>query len=319
MLFDRVYRLLVGKKGTNQGLEITELRIQFEIQKTVKKNPNKSSIKIWNLKKDTRAKLEQPDTRCVLYAGYSEDAGPLLLFQGDVTYAWSSIDGPDIITEFELGDGSKEIRDTTISVGYNSNIKSKTVLNDVAKQMGIPLTLPSNAPERSWQHGLSFYGSAAGLLDKVTQATGLEWSIQNGNLQVIESGGVTTRQGIELAVDSGLIYSPERIRASKKEVKKKPNTNELVPGKQGVDGWRVRTLLMPMLNPGDRVKLSSRFVDGVFRIAEVKHSGDSHEGDWQSEMKLVDPNKPIADVASTKGGKAPDQSEEDVPFDTAAD
>lgn len=312
MLFDRVYKLLVGKKGQGKGLEITELRIQFEIQKTAKKDPNHSSIKIWNLKKDTRTELEKPDTRCVLYAGYAEDAGPLLLFTGNVKYAWSKIEGPDIVTEFELGDGHKEIRDTTISVGYNANVKSKTVLDDVSKQMGLPLTLPSNAPERTWQHGLSYYGSAAGLLDKVTQATNLEWSIQNGNLQVIEKGMVTTRQGIELAQDSGLVFSPERIRESKKEVKKKTNTPELEVGKQGVDGWRVKTLLMPMLNPGDRVKLTSRFVEGVFRIQEIKHSGDSHEGDWQSEMKLIDPNKPIAGDKKTKGGKRPrDTDDED--------
>lgn len=304
MLFDRIYRLLVGRKGQNKGLEITELRIQFDIQKTAKKNPNHSTIKVWNLQPDTRKELEKPDTRCVLYAGYKEDEGALLLFQGDVTYAWSKIEGPDIITEFELGDGSKEIRDTTISVGYAKNVKSKTVLNDVSQQMGLPLTLPSNAPERAWQHGLSYYGSAATLLDKVTQATNLEWSIQNGNLQVIERRGVTTRQGIELAVDSGLIYSPERIRESKKEVKKKPNTQDLEYGEQGVDGWRVKTLLMPVLLPGDRVKLTSRFVEGIFRIEEIKHSGDSHEGDWQSEMKLVNPNKPIAGKASTKGGRS---------------
>ena len=69
---------------------------------------------------------------------------------------------------------------------------------------------------------------------------------------------------------------------------------------KGVDGWRVKTLLMPMLNPGDRVKLESRTIKGVFRIQELKHTGDNWEGDWQTEMKLVDPAAPISDNSGTK-------------------
>ena len=305
MLFDRVYRLLVGKKGQSQGLEISELRIQFDIEKTAKKNPNKSSIKIYNLVKSTREELEKPDTRCLLYAGYKDGDGALLLFSGSVTFAWSKFELPDIVTELELGDGAAEIRDTTISVGYGKNVKSTQILNDVAKKMGVALTLPSDAPERAWENGLSYYGSARTLLDKVTKGTGLEWSIQNGNLQVIKAGMVTTRQGIVLSSDSGLIGSPERERKAKegtaevKDSKKKKQTVKTAA--KHYDGWSVKTLLLPQLNPGDRVKLESRDVNGVFRIQEIKHSGDSHGGDWQSEMKLIDPALPLTDDKSTGG------------------
>lgn len=306
VLFDRVYRLLVGKKGESKGLEITELRIQFDIEKTAKKNPNKNSIKIYNLTKTTREELEKPDTRCLLYAGYKDGDGALLLFSGAVTFAWSKYDLPEVVTEFELGDGAPEIRDTTISVGYDKGIKSTQILNDVSKQMGTPLTLPSDAPERVWANGLSYYGSARTLLDKVTKGTGLEWSIQNGNLQVIKSGMVTTRQGIVLSANSGLIGSPERNRKAKEGTadvkdtsKKKVKVSTLA---QHHDGWSTKSLLMPTINPGDRVKLESRSVNGVFRVQEVKHHGDSDAGgDWQTELKLVDPAIPLTDNSS-KGG-----------------
>ena len=308
MLFDRVYRLLIGKPGTGSGdtagaggsgVEITNLKISFDIQKTSDKNPNTNKISVWNLTRNTRMMLEKPGTKCILYAGYAEDAGPLLIFQGGVTHAWTKFDGPDVITEFELGDGAQEIRDTTISVGYNKGIKSNQVLNDVAGKMGLPLTIASNAPERSWANGLSHHGSARSLLDKVVAGTGLEWSIQNGNLQVIEKGMVTTRQGIEIAVDSGMIGSPERERTDKGETKPKKGKT----AKQEWDGWKVKTLLMPTLNPGDRVKLMARAVEGIFRIEEIHHTGDNWEGDWQSELKLVDPAKPLGKSKTAKGGK----------------
>jgi hypothetical protein len=345
MLFDRVYRLLIGKKGQTQGIEINNLRIQFSIQKTADKNPNTNNIKIWNLKKDTRAEIEKPDTRCLLYAGYAEDAGPTLIFSGNVTYAWTKLELPDIITTIELGDGTQEIRDTTISVGYGKGVKSNQVLTDVAKKMQIPLTLASNAPERSWNNGLSYHGSARTLLDKVTKATGLEWSIQNGNLQVIEKGMITTRQGIEISQSSGMVGSPESEREakaqkgkgtgsagtagipgvsetdaeepsimtiaastpSKTKTDKAPTAtkkkDESADAKQYWYGWKVKTLLMPMLNPGDRVKLNTKTVEGVFRIEELTHTGDNWTGDWQTELKLVDTAKPIGDKKATEKAK----------------
>jgi len=300
MLFDRVYRLQVGTKGSNTGTEITDLRIQFNIEKTAKKNPNKSSIKIYNLQQSTREEFEKPDTRCLLYAGYKEEQGPLLIFNGNVTFAWTQFDGADVVTEFELGDGQKEIRDTTVSVGYKKGVKSGQVLKDVAKQMGMPLTLPSNAPERLWNNGLSYYGPAHTLVDKVTKATGLEWSMQNGTLQVVESGMVTTRAGILISMDSGLLKHPERMRKDKTENSKKKKSKD--PLKQA-DGWKVDCLLMPTLNPCDRVKLESRSVNGVFRIEKLTHDGDTHDGDWQTKLTLIDPKIPIAEVKGTKGGR----------------
>ena len=313
MLFDRVYRLLVGQKGQSKGLEISELRIQFDIEKSAKKNPNKSSIKIYNLTKATRTELEKPNVRCVLYAGYKDQDGPLLIFQGDVTFAWTQFDLPNVITEFELGDGAAAIRDTTISVGYDKGVNSKQILTDVAKKMDTPLVIPSNLAERVWENGLSFFGPARSLLDKVTKGSKSEWSIQNGNLQVIETGMVTTRQGIVISATSGLIKSPERERAAKDGASKKSSTasddsdEETVAGSEpakGIDGWRVKTLLMPTLNPGDRVELDSRSVQGVFRIQELKHTGDNWEGDWQTEMKLIDPAAPLEGGKKGKGKKS---------------
>ena len=311
MLFDRVYRLLIGKKGSEQGIEITNLRIQFDIQKTSDKNPNNSKIKIWNLKKSTRQEIEKPNTRCLLYAGYKEDAGPVLIFSGSVTYTFTKFEPPDIITEMDLGDGVQEIRDTTISVGYGKNVKSKQIFNDVAKKMEVSLTMPNDIEDREWKNGLSYYGSARTLLDKTAKASNLEWSIQNGVLQVIEAGMVTTRQGIEISSSSGMVGSPDSEREDKAESKgekgksSKSDKGKSTEPKQQWDGWKVKTLLLPMLNPGDRVLLNSRAVDGVFRIEELTHTGDSHEGDWQTELKLVDTAKPLGDKKTSKGGAAP--------------
>jgi hypothetical protein len=312
MLFNRTYRLLIGKKGDPRGVEIHDtLRITFDIEKTTKKNPNKGKISIWNLTKETRAKFEEPNTRVLLYAGYKDEKGPLLIYTGDVTFAYTQIEKPDISTVFELGDGSRSIRDSVISKGYGPGVTSETILKDCSESMGTPLTLPGDAPKKVWEHGFTFYGASHILMDKVTSASGLEWSIQNNNMQVIEKNGVTTRQGVVISSHSGMIGAPERVRKAK--VQKAGEKTEVVAKNESEDGWKVNVLLMPELNPGDRVILQSDVVEGVFRIFELKHRGDSHGGDWQTELQLVDPNKPLTSEGSKKGGKKSAKSTVELP------
>jgi hypothetical protein len=59
--------------------------------------------------------------------------------------------------------------------------------------------------------------------------------------------------------------------------------------------------VLPSIVPDDRVKLSSRTVDGVFVVREVHHVGDSHQGDWVTEMLLVESTAATTD----KRGQAP--------------
>lgn len=291
-LFDRTYKLVIGNGGA-QGFEITGLRIQFNIQKTAGKDPNKSDIRITNLAKSTREELEKPGTRCVLYAGYVQSEGALKIFEGDVTFAWTQFEGPDVITKFELGEGIASYRDSVVSLSYGPNVNSRQVLEDVARQMGLGLDIAPDAPLRSWNGGRSFHGAARSALDRVTRAAGLSWSIQGGALQVVRSGGATSRRAVVLSADSGMVGSPERERKGNQQVARVQDQNQQRTARvntatKNYDGWRVTSLLMPTIVPSDPVKLEARGVTGVFVVRELTHRGDSEGGDWQTEMLLVD-------------------------------
>ncbi|MNV40860.1 hypothetical protein D3C71_1324790 [compost metagenome] len=124
--------------------------------------------------------------------------------------------------------------------------------------------------------------------------------------------GTTRRQAVVLAVDTGLLGQPERTRAAASEKAKAK-----APGQAGVaaaaaaaaaapavaakaakpasgqrqrDGWKVKSLLLPTISPGDLVKLESRSVAAFQRVETVRHTGDSEGGDWQTELTLVDPH-----------------------------
>lgn len=300
--FDRAYRLLVGRAGA-EGTEVTSpLRITFDVEKSTSEEPNVHKIRVYNLAPDRRREFEAKDLRARLYAGYREEDGPLLMAAGTIVDAHSYFDGPDVVTQLNVADGYAEIRDTAVTLGYSSGVTSATILREVAQQMGLPLLLGEDVPERSWDNGFSFYGPARAALHKVVQGAGAEWSIQNQELQIVAKRGVTRRQGFVLAADSGLIGHPQRTSENAREKAKVKDLTtgddaRLVSAKQQRHGWKVQSLLLPTLNPGDLVISESRSFQGVWRVESLQHTGDSEGGDWQTEMQLVDRN------AESKGNK----------------
>jgi hypothetical protein len=273
--FNRVYRLLVGKGGT-KGFEIVPpIRLVFEVTKDVNEEPNDHKIRLYNLAPATRKSLEEPGLRCVLYAGYAEEGGPILMASGSIVFAYTKFDQPDVVTE--LGQGAL----------------ASSIIRDIARQMGLSLMMADDVPDRTWVNGFSFYGAARTALHKVTQGAGLEWSIQNQQLQVLQRGGTTRRRAVVLAVDTGLLGHPERVREAAQEKAKpkgKPANDAANPvsAHQERDGWSVKSLLLPMINPGDLVKLESHTVEAFQRVEKVQHKGDSETGDWLTELNLVD-------------------------------
>ena len=298
--FNRVYRLLVGRAG-REGVEITNpMRVTFEVEKNAAEEPNVHTVRVYNLQPERRREFEENDLRVRLYAGYGEEEGPLLMAAGAIVDAFSYFDGPDVITELRVADGYVEIRDTAVSLGYAEGASSAAILRDLAGQMGLPLLLGEDVPERTWSNGFSFYGPARSALHKIVAGTGAEWSIQNQELQVVAKRGVTRRQAFVLASDSGLVGYPERTTENAREKAKvrdvtTGNDARLVSSRQQRQGWRVTSLLLPTINPGDLVKMESRTVQGFWRVESVQHQGDSDGGNWQTELQLVDRNAPPKD------------------------
>ena len=291
--FNRIYRLLVGKSG-GRGVEIKPpLQIEFEVVKDTKPEPNTHRVKLYNLAPETIAAVSKPDGFCVLYAGYEEDEGEVLMAAGGVVDAYTYREGTERITELSLADGWVELRDTTVSLGFGAGVSAHSIIRDVARQMGLSLMMDEKLPNRTWHHGFSFYGAARRALDKITAGSGLEWSVQNGTLQVVAKLQPTKRQAVVLAADSGLVGHPERIRdgARDKAVQNaKPEQGKSKRGRTAAseprDGWKVTALLLPQINPADIVKIESEAINDFFRVEQVKHTGSLNGGDWQTELEI---------------------------------
>lgn len=287
----QVYRIVFPK------LNITfenNLHIGFQIDKDTTKESNKGKLEIYNLSDATRKKIEVPDTEVEIYAGYKKAGGAILAFKGSVTYGFTRDVGTDCITTLDLADGTKAMRDSYCSLSYAPGTSAKTIIQRCANEMGVPVVYGEDVGElESYQNGYSYIGQADGALTEICNALGLSWSIQNNILNIILAGGTSTNRGLVFSPQSGLVGVPERIvqaeyKSNKSNPKKtqKQKTKKEKPRKKA--GWKIQTLLAPSVNPGDMVKVESKWITGWFRVEKVAHRGDYNGTNWGSAMELIE-------------------------------
>ncbi len=259
-LFDRICIVQVEDR------EWSDLRVSFRVARTSKSKPNKSEISIYNLSESSRALLKKL-ARVRLVAGYAGNAS--MIFAGQIDFVQSRREGADLVSTITAADG-RTAWNSFATKSYAGGVRYADVVRDLATAMGIAAPLTSLAAVTGTSRGgVALYGYAHRELDLLMADLGLEWSIQDGVLQVVNPASATTAKAVVLSPSSGLLGAPE-----------------LSEPKHGRRTLRARSLLQPTLTPGRRVVVESKLHSGDFRVDRVDHSGDSHGGEFVSDCYL---------------------------------
>lgn len=288
-LFGRVCRLTVWRQpqpqsfiGKNQqffdrignGIEITQLRIKFSVDKHVGAEPNTADITIFNANDETRAFVDHKPLTVKLDVGY---AGIYrLLFIGDIRYSNSERNGTEWETKLQVADGSRAFAFARVNRSYKKPIRTLDVLRDAAASMS--LKLPPEAeqsPElrQALATGISMHGPTREILTRLLAPYGYSWSIQNQTLQILRDDQVREDQAVLVSKRTGLIGSPARSTPSK-------------DGKPPTVTWKM--LLYPELTPGAKARLESETIQGEYRMQKITAEGDTHaedEDSWTSSVE----------------------------------
>ena len=107
--------------------------------------------------------------------------------------------------------------------------------------------------------------------------SGLEWSIQNGVLQVKKPGDVMSKEVYVISPETGLISIPERVQISSSDQN----------GKNQV-GYDLVYLMNGAIGPGDYVQVDSKYLKGFFRVYSLEIDGDSLGGAWQCKARVLE-------------------------------
>ena len=265
-LYGRTWHMILG------SLEIRNLDVQFTATRNLKPEANVCSISVWNLNKSNRKSIEAQTSKdgvpVQLFAGY-EDPGASMIFSGVLRQARSVRDGADIITTVESGDGTNK-SNKVVAFSLAKGSTPEQAIRKIAEAMGVgtgnlgDLTAGRQFPSGNKTGHVGFFGGASAELTRVCRSVGLDWSIQNGNLQLLQLTRALEGQAIELTPETGLIDSPAVDNEGK---------------------LSAQALIIPGLDPGRVVVIEGENVKGNFRVESVTYAGETAGPAWYASIE----------------------------------
>lgn len=266
LLFGRTGALTLGTKQIKfAAAGKPTLAVEFHVKKSLKPEPNTVEIKVWNLAPETRKALETPKLIPVqLDVGYGGDNHTI--YVGDLRSAESTIEGPNIITTISSGDKEQALSSARMpATQIPKKMGAKEILVAVAKGLtkagvGLGNIAQASASATTGGPATTFHGNAAAAFDQAARASGQEWSVQDGALQVMPIGAtVGNGRAVLLSAATGLVGSPSQ------------DTKGVVTA---------RALIQPGLFPGMPVEIKGVLLQGTYRIEVAEFSGATWGPDW---------------------------------------
>jgi len=271
LAYRRIVEVTVGPKG-GDGLKIKDLKIAFSIEKTKSVDPNKGTIRIYNLSLDTSNKVSISGNHATLKAGY-EDESVAAIFFGDVLKGVRKKEGTDYYTELEVFDGRSSVMAAPVSVSYAKGTDAKTVAQGFIDAIGMPVKGMENIPGAAYDHGYSYIGMAGDGLMEVLDRYDLAYTIQNEMLYILKPGEAAESTGLKLTPKTGLLTTPQAV-SDKTGV----DDEEEEPANR----WKFSTMLFPQLLPGAACVVESSTLNGQVMIDKAVFNGDN----WLSDFKI---------------------------------
>lgn len=248
------------------------LRVDFSVERTLKKQPNKVDITVYNLSLENRTALQKTLVQVSLEAGYIENRHEI--FSGQVTFAKSILTGNDWVTTFQAGDGVKAFQSARVNTSLKGPVKPGDALQACVKALGFG---EGNIAEKlgglrdtfkQYTQGVALSGKAEKKLSGIVHSMGYDWSVQGGQVIMLGPKEYIGTDAYLLSKNSGLVSTPE-------------------PGEKGI--IKLTALLIPDLAPGRPVEIDSPTAKGLFRIEKVIDHGSTHTLDWFADLEA----KPI--------------------------
>lgn len=265
-LFGRKWRVTVG------SLQSEDLDIRFKIRRTLQRNAGTCELDVYNLTESHRNEIRDAANPIVrVEAGYKD--GMSMLFQGNERKTMLPRDGADWIAKITAGDGVNAIRTARGSRSFGPGTQLREVVSYLADAMGVGVGNTNEAIANAsldqltavFPRGTAIHGPAAQELTTILRSAGIEWSIQEGVLQLLPQGGALNREAVLLKPETGLIGVPVVEKA--KIVK-------------------AQALLIPDLVPGRLARIESKTITGTYRIQAAEYAGDTRGDDWFANLEL---------------------------------
>lgn len=297
--FVRKFSIIIAN-SKNEGLDLSQHKVNFEIKKTSNATPNNARIRIYNLPETVYAQIDAKKefNRVQINAGYEANYG--LIFDGTIQQARAVHEGVDTYLEIVAGDGDTAYLFATVNTPIAAGSTAADHMKVCKAAMAVHGTTDGysdHAPTKGLPRGKVLYGSAHKAMRKATRNAGATYSIQDGRVQVVPKNGVlptSTETATVLNSRTGLVGTPQ---ASPEGIKGKCLLNPLLRIDSAVVINERDILSAAPKTDKDKQGTTSTnttneesvriMADGRYRLLSVTYIGDSRDNDWYCEFIAI--------------------------------
>ncbi|MFC2948528.1 phage protein [Virgibacillus sediminis] len=257
---------LFGRKAeiNCEGLTLDSeaLDIEFDVPFDNDVEPNKSSIKIYNLTDDTINRFKR-NKKLILNAGYKGDIGVIL--SGYISRTKTARQGVDKVTTINVLDSEPLDTQKTLNKTYKKNIKASQIINDLLSILKLDATV-NLARNRTYSKGYTVDGEIVEALANIAKDCGVTFFMSKGKAYIsgIHSGEASQ---FTLSEETGLIGTPAIFE------------------EDGHSGFSVTCLLQHRIATANAVTLQSEIADGKFYVYKGKHRWSGSE--FVTELDII--------------------------------
>lgn len=280
-LYGRRYRVIVDL-GNGEAFDVSNLRCEFEINKSLYLKMQTSKLTIWNLSPENENKLISSGQRIIIEAGYNgEFYGKI--FEGNIVQPLRYKDnGVDYKLTLISMDSDRYVSSAIIGISEVAKQSRRSVVDDIVTKASIPSQL-GNVIESSFTYprGKIMFGKASDYLEQIAKSESAKYYNEDGKVNIVNAGTIEEGYIFDLSPSTGLINSPVQ--------------NEY--------GINCECLLNPMIRlnslfhlDNSRVKgmeyqygtpIRSLDTEGIYRVIEITYVGDTRGDDWKCKINAI--------------------------------
>ena len=290
------YQNFTTENASDTVLDVSNLRVIFNVKRNALYYPNQALITIYNLNAATENSIIQEGYRVVLEAGYSSgNYGQI--FDGTVLMCNRfKQDATDYILNILAIDGQQFINEGYCSFTFAKGQTVRQVVKNICDKASNPIQLGYASPSLDsikLSKGIADSGSVKTTLADIARTINGTWYVDGGKLYMIAysdsaaklPGGL--KQAVELNPKTGLLGNPQQVDY----------------------GVTARCLINPKLAPYGLIHIASEYIteqmvtigtqsqgistpymldsDGTYRVCSVNFCGDTRGNDWYAEVVAV--------------------------------
>lgn len=282
----RKYRLVVYSRTSEVGIDLSELRIKFDVKRASTMTPNVADIRIYNIDPATAKKIGSYSSKeynnVILEAGYEGNYGAI--FQGNIKQVIEGRESAtDTFIDLICGDGDRAYNFAVVNKTLTAGATQVDQVNASVAAMvgkGVGLGHVGEFPTEQLVRAKVMFGNSRDYLRNIAQSTDKSWSIQDGKVTFVGNRTYLKGERVVLTSKTGMIGTPQQ-------------TNE---------GLNIKALLNPMIKIGGAVEVNNASIarykinlsvpnspanipaplsnDGVYFVLCCEYQGDTRGTDW---------------------------------------